>query len=169
MYPQLQYKSPAFRPSLGLVASSRRSIKPGWEYNQYFKKPEGTDPLLSKDASVYDTLDLIKSVVAKCHPQCAAIAKVLRGSTVKQSCKNIWDFLYNHIQYKLDKENEEQLRSPNRSWADRRSGIDCDCFAIFASCILTQMSIDHSLRMCEIKGKGYFQHIYVVVNDGNNN
>jgi hypothetical protein len=92
----------------------------------------------------------------------------LQGDSKTQTCQNIWDFLYHHIQYKLDKRGLEQLRRPARSWADRQEGIDCDCFSIFASSILTNLQIPHAFRITKYGGD-HFQHVYVVVpNDTGN-
>ncbi len=71
-------------------------------------------------------------------------------------------FLYDHIQYKLDKKGLEQLRRPNRSWAERQTGIDCDCFSIFVSSILTNLKIPHSFRITKYNRDEY-QHVYVIV------
>ena len=74
----------------------------------------------------------------------------------------IWDFLFNHIQYKLDQKGLEQLRRPNRSWAERQTGIDCDCFSIFVSSILTNLKIPHEFRITKYNRDEY-QHVYVIV------
>jgi hypothetical protein len=44
---------------------------------------------------------------------------LLRRSSTLDTCKAIWDFIYDYVQYKLDKRGLEQLRRPARSW--RRS------------------------------------------------
>lgn len=150
---------------LGLTASHRRSIKPGNDYNRYFVKPQGTDPLLSKSADVYKTIDYIDQLVGQTLSQTAKIAPVIKGSSkdLNEICRKIFNFFYTHYQYKLDKEGEEQLRTPARAWADRKTGIDCDCFAISVSSVLHNLGIKHAYRICELKNKGYFQHIYIVV------
>lgn len=125
--------------------------------------------MLEDAATVFNTLDRIQVIVKDTLEDTRQIAQVLKGRTLQETCKNVFDFLYNHIQYKLDKDGVEQLRRPARSWADRRSGIDCDCYSIFASSILTNLGISHSLRIIELKNKGYYQHIYVVVPDGSGN
>lgn len=151
---------------LGVTASHKRSIRSGSEYDHLFPKPDRKDPLMSAGASVYDTLEFMAEIVGKTKSDTAAIATRLKTSNLKESCRNIWEFCYNHIQYKQDKPGEEQLRRPARSWADRKEGIDCDCFSILVSSILSNMGINHALRICEINAKGYFQHVYVIVPNG---
>jgi len=77
---------------------------------------------------VEETVELMKRVVWKFLDDTKKIAQYLKGSTLQETCKKIWDFLFNHIQYKLDQKGLEQLRHPSRSWAERQSyqGINPD-------------------------------------------
>ncbi|MDI1305391.1 MAG: hypothetical protein PSX42_11185, partial [bacterium] len=149
--------------SLGVTASGRRNIKDGSQYNSYFSDTIGTNPLVAKKADVFETLEFIDQLVKNTVGQTAKIAKVLKGSTLDETCRKIFSFFYTHYQYKLDKQGEEQLRTPSRAWKDRKTGIDCDCFAISVSSVLTNLGIKHAYRICEIANKGYYQHIYIVV------
>jgi len=90
------------------------------------------------------------------------IAQLLRKAQSIETIQSIWDFLYHNIQYKLDKNGLEQLRRPARSWAERYTGIDCDCFSIFASSILVNLGIPHYLRVTRYS-QPTWQHVYVVV------
>ena len=148
---------------IGTITSGYRKILSGVEYNKYFSTPEQDDRIIIQDGEVSDTVELMKKVVWKYLSDTKAIAKELKNPRVKRTAENIWNFLYHHIQYKLDQEGLEQLRRPARSWADRKSGIDCDCFAIFCSSILTNLEIPHSFRITKYDGSEYFQHVYVVV------
>jgi hypothetical protein len=154
--------------NLGLVASHKRTIKSGTEYNKYFDTSaiEGKEVELMAEGDVYDTLKLMQKIVRDTLPQTKKIAQILKGSSTEGTCANVWNFLYTHIQYKKDNPLREQLRTPIRSWKDRATGIDCDCYAIFISSILANLGIPHSFRMAAYKGD--FQHVYVVVkNKGN--
>jgi hypothetical protein len=152
--------------TLGFVASHKRSIKSGEQYEKYFdvSAVDGKETQLAT-GDCYQTLDLMKQIVRDTLPQTKKISEKLKGATVEGTCKNIWNFLYNHIQYKKDIATREQLRQPIRSWKDRKSGIDCDCYAIFVSSILTNLGIEHAFRMAGYNG-GDFQHVYVVVKRG---
>lgn len=148
---------------IGSITSGYRNIRSGSQYDRYFIAPEQDDRIIIEDGEVTDTVELMKKVVWKYLLDTEAIAKSLKSPSVKRTSENIWNFLYHHIQYKLDQEGLEQLRRPARSWADRKSGIDCDCFAIFCSSILTNLEIPHSFRITKYDGSDYFQHVYVVV------
>src|SRR5574343_357488 len=127
--------------SLGVTASHIRKIKPGTQYDRYFPATIGTNPLLTNGADVFQTVDYIEKLVKQTLDQTKKIAPVLKGASLMDTCKKIFDFCYGHIQYKLDKPGEEQLRTPARAWKDRRTGIDCDCFSIFVSSILHKLGI----------------------------
>jgi hypothetical protein len=147
---------------IGFTTSSYRPIKSGTEYDKLFPKPNEQDRIIIEDGNVYQTVDLMQKVVWKYLDDTKRIAKVLKANTIQQTAKNIWDFLYHHIQYKLDKKGLEELRRPARSWHERRTGIDCDCFSIFASSILTNLKIPHKLRITKYDAD-VFQHVYVII------
>jgi hypothetical protein len=150
---------------LGMVASGKRNIRSGSEFEKYFDRNEftGKEVQLKASGDTFDTIVLMKSMVQKNRHQTAKIARLLKGKTRLESCENIWKWVYNHFQYRQDSAAAEQLRTPLRSWVDRKEGIDCDCMSILISSILTNLSIPHALRKTKYSGKDYFQHIYVVV------
>ena len=153
------------RYQIGSITSGYRVIRSGEEYDKYFPKPQAQDRIIIEDGEVSDTVDLMKRVVWKYIDDTKRIVPVLKGKTLSETCENTWNFLYHHIQYKLDERGLEQLRRPARSWSDRKSGIDCDCFSIFASSILTNLKVPHSFRITKY-GSTHFQHVYVVVPNG---
>ena len=157
-------KAPTFKlPSLGYVASSKRSIKSGTEYNQYFNLNgiEGNEITLIENGNVEQTISEMKKMVKKTLSQTQRIALKLKGTNRLETARNIWNFVYQHIQHKKDHPLREQLRTPLRTWRDRSTGVDCDCYSIFISTILTNLGIDHSFRIAAY-GNG-FQHVYVMV------
>lgn len=153
---------------LGLVASYKRKIQSGEQYNHLFPSAKGSSVIRNPNGSVYETLEYMQDIIKRTLYQTEGIAKLLKGKTLEQTCRNIFNFCYTHIQYKLDDAGFEQLRQPSRAWKDRKTGIDCDCFSIFISSILTNLRIPHHLRIIELNDKGYFQHVYVIVEKPNN-
>src|SRR5690606_28862497 len=145
------------------ISAGYRPIKDGSQYNRFFSAPDSEDRVILDNGDVDDTVELMKKVVWKYIDDTKEIAKELHSKSIRQTCRNIWEFLYNHIQYRLDKKGVEQLRRPCRSWADRTQGIDCDCFSIFVSSILTNLQIPHSFRITKYGTSEVFQHVYVIV------
>src|SRR5579872_5937642 len=115
------------RDLVAIEQSARRHIKSGLQYDHLFPKANVQDDIVNPDGNVKDTIKLMQDVVLKYLDDTKLIAPILKGRTIEETCRNVWNFLYNHIQYKLDKDGLEQLRRPARSWHDRFEGIDCDC------------------------------------------
>lgn len=149
---------------LGLVAKSKRVIKPGRHYDAYFPKPEKTNPIIKDDGSVIDTVGYCKKIVHSTINDTKKISQIfvpIKNASREATCAAIFKFVYDHIQYEEDKPNVEQLRRPARTWADRKG--DCDCMSIFISSILTNLQIPHHFRIVKMYGRSWFQHIYVIV------
>jgi hypothetical protein len=139
----------------------------GSAYNHLIPAVPGSNETVKKYADLADTVRFIPKAVHMTRNQTAKLVPVLKGQTLRQTCSNIWHFLYGHIRYQKDEEGKEQIRSPARSWRDRGTGIDCDCFSVFVSSILTNMGIPHLLRITKYPhSRGSFSHIYPVVPHG---
>lgn len=124
------------------------------------------DKTVKENATLEDTIAFIHQVVRSTLPHTKGIAGKLQEKTVYDTCRNIWRFVYENVAYKKDEAGLEQVRSPRRTWKDRRTGVDCDCYSTFISSILTNLGIAHLLRITKYK-QDHFQHIYPVVPDGN--
>ncbi len=144
------------------VTSGYRAIKDGSRYNPYFLPPDERDRVIINDGEVTDTVELMEKVVWKYLDDTKRIAPLLRRPSTHETCKAIWEFIYGYVQYKLDKRGLEQLRRPARSWAERATGVDCDCMSIFASSILTNLKIPHKFRITKYSQDSW-QHVYVIV------
>ena len=149
-----------------MEALAHRKIKSGKEFDNLFPVANLTDETVKKGASVSDTVKFIPKVVRETLPQTKEIAEKLQGSSLSETCNNIWKFVYHHINYHKDEDGIEQIRSPARTWHDRLRGVDCDCYTVFISSILSNLKIPHSLRIAKYR-KDYFQHIYPIVRKGN--
>ncbi|TNE80845.1 MAG: hypothetical protein EP332_06395 [Bacteroidetes bacterium] len=146
--------------SLGFTAKNKRRILPGREYNQYFGSPMSNDKMYGQ-VTTEGTVELIGEWAKQFKGQSKRIADRLKANTTEKTLQNIWDFCYNHIDYEEDKPGVEQLRTPNRIWADRKA--DCDCYTLFISTILLNLNIPHLYRTVKMYGNSYYQHIYVIV------
>ncbi len=143
-------------------------VKSGAEYDYLFPKAMLTTIVKKEGATVADTIKFIPKVVSDTLFHTEKIAQVLKGNTVYETCNNIWDFVYEYIAYKKDEQGKEQVRSPARTWHDRGNdlGVDCDCYTVFISSILSNLNIKHRLRITKY-GENHFQHIYPIVPLGN--
>lgn len=145
-----------------MEATKRRHIKSGKEYDHLFPIAEGNNSTIRKNANVYHTVAFIPKVVNETLQQTKQLSAHLNANNIYETCKNIWHFVYEHINYKKDATGYEQIRSPARAWHDRFTGVDCDCYSVFISSILSNLGIPHTLRITKYH-RDYFQHIYPVV------
>lgn len=150
-----------------MVAERKRRLKDGREFDHLFPPPSEQDIVIKKSANVEDTMKFIRETLPKTLWQTEKIAKVLKGKTLEETCSNIWHFVYNHIQYKRDEDGVEQVRSPRRTWWDRKTEVDCDCYTVFILSILTSLKIDCLARITKYP-KRYpetprWQHVYPIV------
>lgn len=143
------------------MEANPRILKDGSRFDRLFAPANLQTIVLKKNASLSDTLYHLPRMVKLTLHQTAKIAKVLKGRTLKKTCQNIWQFLFDHVQYERDTIGIEELRSPNRMWMERRA--DCDCYALSISSILTNLRIRHLFRVIRSAGEKVFHHIYVIV------
>ena len=153
-----------------MEALRHRRIRPGKEYDKLFPTSIKQDTVVKGEgkAKLHHTINLIKSLVSETKNDTRIIAPILKGKDLEETCRKIWNFVYQHIRYRKDEAGIEQVRRPSRTWADRYEGVDCDCYTVFISSILSNLKIPHKVRITKYGGKSHFQHIYPVVpKDGN--
>ena len=149
-----------------MESNRKRNIQSGERYTHLFPEANNATDTIRKDANVYHTVAFIPKVVNETLEHTKKIAQLLKANTTYETCNNVWDFVYRHIAYKKDAEGYEQIRSPARAWHDRFKGVDCDCYSVFISSILSNLKIPHTLRITKYQ-RDYFQHIYPIVPTGN--
>ncbi|MFN4026446.1 MAG: hypothetical protein ACK4IZ_03270 [Flavobacterium sp.] len=144
-----------------------RPLKDGKNYESVIPKPKNLVFKFDKPTDnndTFKTLDFMVQWKEKYASQCAKLAKLLEGKTKAETCRNTYNFLYNHFQYKLDGE-AQNLRALSQAWENRFKGMDCKSFSLLAAMILENLKIDCAFRMVKI-GSNAWVHVYVVVPDG---
>lgn len=145
------------------LTTGYRKIKDGRKFDQFFpSSPLHGDPIVMRNGTVEDSVALMARIAKQYKSDTALIAPVLKGDTIYETCRNIWDFIYAYIQYQEDEDGVEQIRRPLRTWSDRSQGVDCDCMSVFASSILQNLKYPHLFRITKYE-KPEFQHVYVIV------
>lgn len=149
------------------MEAGKRRLLEGSRYERLFPAARMATHTLKADAALSDTLKAMPEIVRKYGWQAKEVAKALKAGDLRQTCRNIWEFCYRHFQYRKDEDRKEQVRTPARAWADRKEGIDCDCFTVLASSILSNLGIRHFMRVAKYPSPDTddppFQHIYVTV------
>ncbi len=147
-----------------MQAATMRQINNGRQYDYLFPVAMNKDKTVQEHATLDDTIAFIHKVVGKTLGHTEKLAQTLQAPTVYETCRNIWNFVYRNVAYKKDADGLEQIRSPRRTWKDRKTGVDCDCYSTFISTILTNLRIPHQLRITKYR-QNHFQHIYPIVPD----
>ncbi len=148
-------------------------VRPGYEFDHYFPRAKLITITKKKGATVADTLKLIPAVIRGTAFHTKRFAhEIIAAETVEQTCKNLWDFVYNHIAYKKDETGKEQVRSPARAWHDRHNvdpqtgepmGIDCDCMTLFICSVLYNLEIKNVFFRIAKYEEAYWEHIYPII------
>ena len=115
------------------------------------------------------TSDIIRVVMMaydiESDPQIYELAEKLKGSTTVETCKNIWQYLVDNINYKADSDgdNGEMVRTPARLVHDRTG--DCKSYSLFTAVILRYLKIPHVFRFVSYSPAKEATHVYCVAFD----
>lgn len=97
----------------------------------------------------------------KYYRQVERLAKHLKADDYLQSAFNLWHWLHKNIRYNYDTPGAEEIRTPARTWADRESGVDCDCLSVFTACVLYCMGYEPRFEIVGFDDSGTYSHIFV--------
>jgi hypothetical protein len=106
----------------------------------------------------------IEAAIPAAIEQTKGIAPRFKGRTNKQTARNIFDFLKNNINYKVDGENQK-VQLPSALLRNRQA--DCKSYSLFTAAILSNLSIPYELTYASYTpGNKDPEHIYVTLADG---
>ncbi len=148
------------------TVTSRRRLKDASPYEFLFPRPKGENVTVKRDAGVKHTVKFIPKVVEETLDHTERIARTLIAPTLRETCENIWKWVYDHIRYEKDETGKEQVRSPARLFYDRKG--DCDCYTTFIDSVIINVSrikrwpMRVVNRITKYGGIG-FQHIYPII------
>jgi hypothetical protein len=149
----------------------QRSIKDGSEYDQYLPKVQClAQDLGNGNNNTIEGVEFMADWITQHSHQVKKLAEKLKKSSLESSVISIYIFLYIHFQYNADKK-LQKLRSPACSWKQRKEGIDCKSYTIFAVALLREMGYTSFIR--QIKQPGYYEneftHVYAIVPEDQDN
>lgn len=150
------------------MKTGARAISHTRQFDDFFKRTKGRFITVKENAGVDDTIKLMRDVIQSQYSDTIEIAKYLKGENDFESCRNIWNFCFKHIQYKRDDEGFEQVRRPYRVWQDRLKGVDCDCLTVFICSLMKALNINFLIRLTSYPKQkkeletDEFEHVYPV-------
>ena len=116
-----------------------------------------------RGASNQDIRRLMDRMIPIAVDQTKSMAEDFRGTSDKDSCRKIWNFLKYKVNYKADDHNQV-VKSPSALLREKEG--DCKSYAVFTSGILTNLGIDHSLVFTSYSSDPTPGHVYVVTSEG---
>jgi hypothetical protein len=124
----------------------------------------GQTILVKQNANNSELQRAIEAVIPAATKQAASIADRYKGKNEAETCKKIFDYLKNNINYKADGANQA-VRLP--SGLMRTLQGDCKSYSVFTSAILSNLGVPHKLVYASYDPKDPTPtHIYVMTNKG---
>lgn len=144
-----------------MEVTEKRHIKSGKEYDHLLPKANGEKTIIKRHAKLEDTVKFLPEAINKTLYQTEKIAPELIGETPYETCRNIWQFIFDHIEYRKDESGKEQIQSPQYTWAVRKG--DCDDYTVMIVSIISHIEgLKPILRIAAYNETTGYQHIYPV-------
>jgi hypothetical protein len=124
-------------------------------------KALNTNILIKPNGDTRDIASAVISVYNSDYSQVSELAQTLQGASIEDTCKNIFNYLLDHVNYNEDPAGVQWVKTPARLLADG-SG-DCKSFAIFIASCLRCLGINHCFRFVSYNQRKDATHVYVVV------
>jgi hypothetical protein len=124
----------------------------------------GQTLLVKANATNGELQRAIEAVIPQSTKQAAAFANRYKGKDEMATCKNIFDYLKNNINYKADGDSQ-QVRLPSGLMRTKQG--DCKSYSVFTSAVLSNLGIPHKLVYASYNPKDNTPtHIYVMTDKG---
>ncbi|MCQ2232168.1 MAG: transglutaminase-like domain-containing protein [Paludibacteraceae bacterium] len=149
---------------LGLVAKTQRRIGSIQDYIDLIpseSKLLRNDDYIQSNVSPEETASFIRKMAIKYRKDTEQLAYALERNTIEETVQAIFDFVYSYIKYEEDAPDREQVRRPLRTLYEQKG--DCDCYAMLIASICENLDLNYKLRIAEYNNRGYYQHIYCIV------
>ena len=116
--------------------------------------------LLKPNGDTRDIATAVISVYNTDYSQVSELAQTLKGSGIEETCKNIFYYLIEHVNYNEAPAGVQWVKTPARLLADG-SG-DCKSFSIFIASCLRCLGINHCFRFVSYNHRKDATHVYVI-------
>jgi hypothetical protein len=129
-------------------------------------RPNGTTSVV---VNMHNTSDIIKQMQKALYDNSAFAKKIaykFKGSTVKQTCRNIFNWLKENIEYRIEPAHLQTTKSLQRLVSDGYG--DCKHYSGFFAAILSALNIKHHYRFTSYNNSTTPTHVYVVAYDEKN-
>lgn len=125
---------------------------------------DGKQKLIRDEHDTQDIISLLLANDGKYQNQVDQFCKKLKGKSVRDASKYIWQTLRDNVQYIPDSSEDQKLKSPARLFSDGTG--DCKSFSLFAASCLRCLHIPYAYRFVSFKNNRTPTHVYVVAAPG---
>jgi len=106
----------------------------------YLPPYKGTVTVIKKHQNTDDIIDGILTAHQKYAGDYSKISSFFLGSTPRQTCKNIWTFLKQNVNYRIESEDRQTIKSPAAIIATgKTTGSDCKNLSLMTAGILQDL------------------------------
>jgi hypothetical protein len=120
--------------------------------------------IVKRNATNSELQRAIEAAIPQATKQAASFADRYKGKDEIETCKKIFDYLKNNINYKADGA-DQQVRLP--SGLMRTAQGDCKSYSVFTSAVLSNLGIPHKLVYASYDPRDTTpSHIYVMTDKG---
>lgn len=125
-------------------------------------KATGENDLKHENGNTQDIMNVLLAADDKAAAFAKKFAPTLKGASLFDTCKNVFDFVKTQIPYKIDTPGYQWIKSPGRLWADRQG--DCKSFSLFIGSCLRNLGIPYGYRFTSyVANNPTPTHVYVYV------
>lgn len=110
-----------------------------------------------------DVVDAVLACYDSFKDQPREIVRDICGGTIDSKCESVFAYLVKHVEYKLDEDGNQFIKSPARLLADGCG--DCKSLTMFIACCLHCLGIKHIIRFVNYDGGSQYTHVYPVAID----
>ncbi len=125
--------------------------------------------LLKSSGNTADIISAILYADSQSAPYTKELATQLRKPTVLDTCRAIYDFVKQNIEYKEDPDGFQFVQSPGHLyWGDKSKGKgqgDCKSMSVFCGSILQNLGIKYAFRFVSQDRSKDLHHVFIVVPD----
>ena len=128
------------------------------------------------DQQVSDIISAMLDAHIKYAPEYNKIAQSFAGRDVKSTARNIYDFLKKNVNYVVESDNKQMIKSPSAIlYTGKTTGSDCKNYALFTAGILDALNrsgfpINWTFRFASYRMFDKMpHHTFVVINPDTNN
>lgn len=128
------------------------------------------------DQQVSDIISAILDAHIKYAPEYNKIAQTFAGRDVKSTARNIYDFLKKNVNYVVEDDNKQMIKSPSAIlYTGKSTGSDCKNYSLFTAGILDALNrsgfpINWTFRFASYRMFDKMpHHVFVVINPDTKN